>query len=354
MKHFKAPLILLGVCLLVLPFSASAKASRNTVGRILLQVEQNGEAWYVNPTDETRVYLPDGTAAYSALEKFGLGITNADLEQIPIGLDDDFEDVDSDNDGLADKLEEALGTSSANPDSDGDSFPDGTEVRYGYDPLGPGLMTNNEALTNQLRGRIVLQVQSRGQAWYVNPEDGKRYYMKDGDSAYQIMRHLSLGVTNATLEEIEQSETIINCGTNIMCYRGAIENGQPAVAYWDAEFDIKGVYVSLATDLRHTGLEDDGYYRDYIYLKNFDFSIGGEALGYLYYLGLNDEDIADFTSFYSDEIDSFEGSAAVCWYENPDEVIQMIDDVSQGNVDADLEGYDFFDCEELVTVDFDV
>jgi hypothetical protein len=30
----------------------------------------------------------------------------------------------------------------------------------------------------------------------------KRYYMKDGDAAYQIMRSLSLGITNTNLEKI--------------------------------------------------------------------------------------------------------------------------------------------------------
>ena len=37
----------------------------------------------------------------------------------------------------------------------------------------------------------------------MNPQDGKRYYMKDGDAAFQIMRFLSLGITNENLEQIE-------------------------------------------------------------------------------------------------------------------------------------------------------
>jgi len=52
----------------------------------------------------------------------------------------------------------------------------------------------------------VLQVQDRGQAWYINPKDGKRYYMKDGKLAYQIMRYLSLGITNEDIRQIAVGE----------------------------------------------------------------------------------------------------------------------------------------------------
>ena len=49
----------------------------------------------------------------------------------------------------------------------------------------------------------MLQVQQNGEAWYVNPKDGKRYYMKDGEVAYHIMRYLSLGITNKDLDTID-------------------------------------------------------------------------------------------------------------------------------------------------------
>ena len=48
-----------------------------------------------------------------------------------------------------------------------------------------------------------MQVESRGEAWYLNPDDRRRYYMKDGESAYEIMRFLSLGITDENLEKIE-------------------------------------------------------------------------------------------------------------------------------------------------------
>ena len=44
-------------------------------------------------------------------------------------------EVDSDKDYLPDAWEIALGTDLTNPDTDGDKYLDGTEVRAGYDPL---------------------------------------------------------------------------------------------------------------------------------------------------------------------------------------------------------------------------
>jgi len=56
-------------------------------------------------------------------------------------------------------------------------------------------------LVNKLKGRILLQVESKGEAWYLNPDDGKRYYMKNGNDAFWIMKYLSLGISNANLEK---------------------------------------------------------------------------------------------------------------------------------------------------------
>lgn len=53
-------------------------------GRVLLQVQQKGEAWYINPIDLKRYYLGGPADAFTILRQLGLGITDADLNAIPI------------------------------------------------------------------------------------------------------------------------------------------------------------------------------------------------------------------------------------------------------------------------------
>ena len=172
-------------------------------GKILLQVEDHGEAWYVRPDNGRRMYMRDGSAAYGMMRNLGLGISNADLQKIPVGIEKRFECLDSDGDGLCNKLEEGLGTDPNNSDSDGDGHDDGTEVSSNFDPLSTNKLFYDNSLINRLSGQILLQVESRGEAWYINPDDGKRYYMKDGPAAYQIMRFLSLGISNTDLSQID-------------------------------------------------------------------------------------------------------------------------------------------------------
>jgi len=54
-------------------------------GRILLQVEESGRAWYVNPVDKKRYSLGTPAEAFSLMRKLSLGITNKDLNEIPVG-----------------------------------------------------------------------------------------------------------------------------------------------------------------------------------------------------------------------------------------------------------------------------
>ena len=50
-------------------------------------------------------------------------------------------------------------------------------------------------MAQRLSGRILLQVESRGEAWYVNPRDQKRYSLGRPDDAYALMKKLSLGIS---------------------------------------------------------------------------------------------------------------------------------------------------------------
>jgi len=138
-----------------------AKLIKRLAGRILLQTEKFGQAWYLDKVSLKRYYLADGPSAYGALRKFGLGIKNSDLDKIPVSL------------------------SSALPSD-----------------YITSTVKNSALLTNRLKGRIVIQTESRGEAWYINPSDGFRYYLANGEAAYTIMRNLSLGVSDDNIRKI--------------------------------------------------------------------------------------------------------------------------------------------------------
>jgi len=60
----------------------------------------------------------------------------------------------------------------------------------------------DQKLITRLKGQILLQADSKGEAWYVNPKDGKRYYMKDGETAFAMLRKFGLGIKTSDLEKI--------------------------------------------------------------------------------------------------------------------------------------------------------
>jgi hypothetical protein len=145
--------------------SLALTVAQQTSGRILLQVQQKGEAWYVRPSDSKRYYLKDGTAAYQLMRLMGLGITNANLAKIP----------------------------KANTPSE---ITTATSV----------CATNS--IARQLRGQILLQVQQHGEAWYVDPVKCKAIYLKNGTVAYDVMRSLGLGISNNDLQKITSGSLV--------------------------------------------------------------------------------------------------------------------------------------------------
>lgn len=112
-------------------------------GRILLQVERNGRSWYVYPVDNKRYFLGRKQDAFNLMRKLGLGITHKYLTT------------------YIDK-----------------TFP------------------------KAVAGKILLDVETNGEAYYINPLDMKGYYLGRPDDAYTIMRNFGLGITNANLKKI--------------------------------------------------------------------------------------------------------------------------------------------------------
>lgn len=121
----------------------SPARAANLTGRILLQVEQKGEAWYVNPENNLRYYLGRPDDAFRLMRQLGLGVSNSNINNF---------------------------------------LSSGAPLR--------------------LSGRILLQVEDKGQAYYVSPVDLKLYYLGRPYDAFQIMRSLGLGISDVNLNKI--------------------------------------------------------------------------------------------------------------------------------------------------------
>lgn len=167
----------------------------NLKGKIMLKVEDRGEAYYVHPTSKKMYYLGRPDDAFAVMREQGIGITNADLAKIPIGLKN-LTGPDSDGDGLPDLFEDAIGTNKDKVDTDEDGHNDITELSEGYNPNGSGKLELNNNFSNPQKGKIFLQVEERGEAWYVNPNDSKRYFLGRPADAFQVMRNFGLGISN--------------------------------------------------------------------------------------------------------------------------------------------------------------
>lgn len=115
-------------------------------GRILLQVEDHGKAWYVSPDKNNyRIYLGRPADAFKIMTKLGAGIKSSTLDQyLKAGL-----------------------------------FP------------------------KKLSGKILLDVERNGEAYYINPIDLKGYYLGRPDDAFKIMKTLSLGINNNDIANID-------------------------------------------------------------------------------------------------------------------------------------------------------
>lgn len=131
---------------LAFAFTASvAQASPLTErlkGRILIQVQAHGEAWYLNPANRQRYFLGRPADAFALMQKLSLGISNRDF----------------------------------------DSFSGKAPAR--------------------LKGYILLKTEDLGKAYYVNPDNLQMHYLGRPADAFLLMRKLGLGINNFDLSLI--------------------------------------------------------------------------------------------------------------------------------------------------------
>lgn len=127
---------------------AQGSLSASVKGRILLQVQDKGQAWYVNPIDNRRYYLGRPADAFSVMQKLGLGISNQNFSSLQ-------------------------------------------ENAYAW---------------RQLAGRILIKVEDKGKAYYFDPVKLELHYLGRPQDAFNVMRQLGLGITNANLGQISSSQ----------------------------------------------------------------------------------------------------------------------------------------------------
>lgn len=143
----KITIFLLFLSIFIPLMAIKAVDTNNLRGKILLQVESKGEAWYVNPNDGQRYYMADGDSAFNIMKNLSLGMSNKDVDR----------------------------------------------------------MKNDSEYRKKFIGKILLQVESRGEAYYIS-SDGRYNYLKDGSAAYDIMTKKGLGISNVNLNKIAVSE----------------------------------------------------------------------------------------------------------------------------------------------------
>lgn len=150
MKLFQFSLIV--IFFLAVPALAFPEDNLSSLlsGKIILDVSNNGEAWYVYPGDFHRYYLGTPADAYNIMRNLSLGVSNDNFSKIASSTADRF------------------------------------------------------------KGLILLKTEDVGKAYYVNPTDKFLIYMADGSDAFDLMRYYSLGVTSADLKTIPIAKIILD------------------------------------------------------------------------------------------------------------------------------------------------
>jgi len=117
-----------------------------------------------------------------------VGVSNANLKKIPVGIWSAIGN-DQDQDGLIDSMEIALGTNVTNTDTDADGIKDHQELKAGSNPLGNGYSQLDLKFASAQKGKLLLQVEGRGELWFV-ATDSRRYYLPKIDQLVMLEQAL--------------------------------------------------------------------------------------------------------------------------------------------------------------------
>ena len=124
-----------------------SEIAKRLKGKLLLQVQDKGRIWYVNPINAKRHEVTFANAL-PLFEKVALGITNDDLNNIPYHNEN-----------------------------------------------------RTSSIGDRLKGRLLLQVEDRGRIWYVD-FNGKKWEVT-WSNLMTLFQQLALGITDDNLNKIE-------------------------------------------------------------------------------------------------------------------------------------------------------
>jgi hypothetical protein len=161
--------------------------ANNADGKIFIKVENGGNV-YINGNQIAKTEVQRN---YLNLRARGQGVYTRDLKKIPIGIIHMFGE-DSDKDGLPNDFEWSIGTDPYNFNTDRDRYSDKMEIIAWYNPNGAGKLSSDQKIINKMKGKFLLQVEHAGELWYVNPQDGKRYFIGNEYDAMELVKAFKL------------------------------------------------------------------------------------------------------------------------------------------------------------------
>lgn len=233
-------------------FPAITNASSGLAGKIFLQVEENGEAWYVDPDTNKRAYLGRPADAFKIMRELGLGIVHGQLQEY---LNSDF--------------------------------------------------------PTNLGGKIMLDVEENGEAYYINPDDLQGYYLGRPADAFKVMREQGIGISNQDLFRIPVHEKYkyydVNKNVSNESNEVPMESSGLSIKYinYDGgeEWAEPSEYVTIENkseediDMEGYSLNDGGekvyYFTDIILEAGDDINLytgcGADGSGKLYWCNIRSE-----------------------------------------------------------------
>ncbi|MBD3359832.1 MAG: hypothetical protein GF365_03970, partial [Candidatus Buchananbacteria bacterium] len=162
-------------------------------GTILLQVQKNGEAWYIYPKTCRRIYLKDGEAAYSIMRFLGLGITNQNLDLIPAGQQINIIDNDNNNNSEPEYLVTYV--------TDGDTIHvdiNGTDEKIRLLGIDAPELSGSECFATNAKNKLTELINNKKVSLMPDSQSADR------DKYNRLLRYVILDSTDINAEMIKQ------------------------------------------------------------------------------------------------------------------------------------------------------